>query len=64
MIVNTQTWTYDTGYTTTYEQRKKDEEQFPSLHELYNEDVNCAHHIVSGNGGGIKCTKCSAWFCY
>lgn len=31
---------------------------------LYNADVNCDHEIVSGNNySGIKCSKCSGWYC-
>ena len=31
---------------------------------LYNADQNCKHKIVCAPGGGVKCTKCSGWFCY
>ncbi|PHE64435.1 hypothetical protein COF68_06250 [Bacillus toyonensis] len=31
---------------------------------LYNADENCEHDIQPANGGGVKCTKCSGWFCY
>ena len=32
------------------------------LYELWNADENCEHEILAGNG--IRCTKCSGWFCY
>lgn len=31
---------------------------------LYNADPNCKHETEIAPGGGIKCTKCSGWFCY
>lgn len=31
---------------------------------LYDADPDCQHVIESADGGGIKCTKCSGWFCY
>jgi hypothetical protein len=37
------------------------------LHEestLYGADPNCNHRVYSANGGGIKCAKCTGWFCY
>lgn len=60
---NKETWTYGDKQV-TYEQRQKDEQSMPGIHELFNEDPGCAHNIVSSRGGGIKCTKCSAWFCF
>lgn len=32
--------------------------------ELYDADPNCDHVIVNAPGGGVKCEKCSGWFCY
>lgn len=32
--------------------------------ELYNADENCEHDIQPAIGGGVKCTKCSGWFCF
>ena len=32
--------------------------------ELWDADHNCVHDIQSAPGGGVKCTKCSGWFCY
>jgi hypothetical protein len=34
--------------------------------ELWDADPNCKHEIYSDfyGGGGIKCKKCSGWFCY
>ena len=32
--------------------------------ELWNEDPNCEHEVEPSPGGGVKCTKCSGWFCY
>lgn len=32
--------------------------------ELYNADENCEHDIQPASGGGVKCTKCSGWFCF
>lgn len=31
---------------------------------LWEADPNCVHDIQSASGGGIRCTKCSGWFCY
>jgi hypothetical protein len=33
-------------------------------HELWSALINCEHNVVSGPGGGVKCTKCRGWFCY
>lgn len=32
--------------------------------ELYGADPNCKHEIISASGGGVRCKKCSAWFCF
>jgi hypothetical protein len=32
--------------------------------DLLDADPNCEHNIVSAPGGGVKCTKCTGWFCY
>ena len=34
--------------------------------ELFGADPNCDGRIYSDfyGGGGVKCTKCSGWFCY
>lgn len=32
--------------------------------ELYDADLSCDHELVGVSGGGIKCTKCSAWFAF
>ncbi|MBE3085603.1 MAG: hypothetical protein IMZ64_05225 [Bacteroidetes bacterium] len=33
--------------------------------DLFNADPNCDHNIVCApSGGGVKCTKCTGWFCY
>ena len=39
-------------------------QQFMNKSELYNADPNCDHHVVDGQGGGVRCTKCPGWFCY
>lgn len=31
---------------------------------LYNADPNCEHDIQPQWGGGVKCEKCTGWFCY
>jgi hypothetical protein len=31
---------------------------------LYDADNNCKHDIQPANGGGIRCPKCSGWFCF
>jgi hypothetical protein len=31
---------------------------------LWEADPNCDHHVVCAPGGGVKCTKCTGWFCY
>ena len=67
MVVNTedQVWF---GKTVTYEERKKAEESgLRIIREAYllcGEDGSCAHNVVALNQGGIKCTKCGAWFCF
>ncbi len=30
---------------------------------LWNADPTCAHNIVDGLGGGIRCTQCEGWRC-
>jgi len=34
--------------------------------KLYNATPGCDGRIYSNfyNGGGVKCTKCAAWFCF
>lgn len=32
--------------------------------ELYGADSNCSGRVVAQWGGGVKCNKCGAWFCY
>lgn len=32
--------------------------------ELFNADPNCVHTVVAAEGGGVKCAKCTGWFCY
>ena len=34
------------------------------MDELWEADPNCKHDIQPARGGGVKCTKCSGWFCY
>ena len=36
----------------------------PDKDGLLDADPKCKHKIVDAPGGGIKCTKCSGWFCY
>ncbi len=31
--------------------------------ELYNADPNCKH-VLDPNYSGVRCLKCSGWFCY
>lgn len=31
---------------------------------LWHADPDCEHNVVGVSGGGVKCTKCSGWFCY
>lgn len=31
--------------------------------ELYNADPNCKH-VIKQLMSGVKCTKCSGWFCF
>lgn len=33
-------------------------------HELWGGDPNCVHDEVPQSGGGVKCSKCGAWFCF
>ncbi|MDD5649987.1 MAG: hypothetical protein PHF86_06165 [Candidatus Nanoarchaeia archaeon] len=32
--------------------------------ELFDADPKCEHEIVDVPGGGVKCTKCTGWFCF
>lgn len=32
--------------------------------ELWDADPNCEHDIKAQPGGGVRCLKCSGWFCY
>jgi len=32
--------------------------------ELFDADPDCEHEIVDAHGGGVKCTKCTGWFCF
>jgi hypothetical protein len=32
--------------------------------ELWDADEDCDHNIIDAPGGGVKCTKCTGWFCY
>jgi len=32
--------------------------------KLWDADPKCIHEIINAQGGGVKCTKCSGWFCY
>lgn len=32
--------------------------------DLFDADPNCKHEVVSAPGGGVKCKKCSGWFCF
>jgi hypothetical protein len=32
--------------------------------DLLNADPNCKHVVVDALGGGVKCTKCTGWFCF
>lgn len=31
---------------------------------LWGGDPNCNHRTVPAFGGGVRCAKCSAWYCY
>jgi len=33
------------------------------VEELFNADPNCNHEVVA-LWSGVKCSKCSGWFCY
>jgi hypothetical protein len=32
--------------------------------ELYDADPNCQHQVQAASGGGVKCAKCTGWFCF
>ena len=32
--------------------------------ELYDADPDCKHKVIDANGGGVKCIKCTGWFCF
>jgi hypothetical protein len=32
--------------------------------ELYEADPECEHEVEDAPGGGVRCTKCSGWFCF
>lgn len=33
-----------------------------NYYELYDADPNCVHELLYGNG--VRCVKCSGWFCF
>lgn len=40
-------------------------EQFDALgEELFHANPKCNHQIANAPGGGVKCKKCTGWFCY
>lgn len=41
-----------------------DEDKGNFATELWDARVGCEHDIQPAPGGGVKCTKCSGWFCY
>lgn len=43
---------------------KEDEDGKPYNGHLYSTDPDCKHKVVHATGGGVRCTKCSGWFCY
>jgi hypothetical protein len=38
--------------------------EFEKETELFDADPNCKHEIVDAPGGGVKCSKCTGWFCF
>ncbi len=32
--------------------------------ELYDADPKCEHEVYSAPSGGVKCKKCTGWFCF
>lgn len=38
--------------------------EIQEVQELWDADPNCEHDIQPATGGGVRCTKCSGWFCY
>lgn len=48
---------------TSQEQNQVDPNGNP-IPELFGGDPNCKHRTVPALGGGIRCAKCDAWFCY
>lgn len=38
--------------------------EIQEVQELWDADPNCVHDIQPATGGGVRCTKCSGWFCY
>ncbi len=32
--------------------------------DLFDANPHCIHDVVGASGGGVKCTKCTGWFCY
>lgn len=38
--------------------------QLEPISELWGGDPNCDHDERPAPGGGVGCSKCSAWFCY
>ena len=44
---------------------KKDSKKDERLQlELVNADKDCDHDIQPVLSGGVKCVKCSGWFCF
>ena len=38
--------------------------KLPAKDELWDADPKCKHDIKPQPGGGVKCTKCSGWYCF
>lgn len=39
-------------------------DEFAKNADLFDADPECKHEIVDAPGGGVKCTKCTGWFCF
>lgn len=50
------------------EAKYRNSEVYCHLHnqedELYDADENCEHEIAAAGFSGVKCTKCTGWFCF
>jgi hypothetical protein len=43
--------------------KKVEDKAYRYTQDLWDADADCDHDIVDAPGGGVKCTKCTGWYC-